>query len=97
MRYGHNSNFQLTIFAIVLSELKKNLDSGVVLGGQKNRGLAKGKGGDPLPAKKWSDLVRFISRDVRGFATRNFSEIWGLVSEGDGLGGTYYLLGTVNM
>ncbi len=33
VRYGHNSNFQLTIFAVVLSELKKNLDSGVVLGG----------------------------------------------------------------
>ncbi len=26
MRYGHNSNFQLTIFAVVRSELKKNLD-----------------------------------------------------------------------
>ncbi len=33
VRYGHSSNYQLTIFAVVLSELKKNLDSGVVLGG----------------------------------------------------------------
>ncbi len=65
----------------------------MVLGGQRNRGLAKGKGGNPLPAKKWSDLVRFISRDVRGFVTRFFSEIWGVGLRGGWLGGHLLFVG----